>query len=73
MLNPKQVVSGLIAQHVGFAKDNLYRAKVSFQNFTLKELEQQHGESGKTRAQILGAYSDAVRDAEAVKAWFDKL
>ena len=36
--------------------DDLYRARFAFERLTPAEMQQQHGQSGKTRQQILDEY-----------------
>jgi len=38
------------------AADNFYRAERAFGNMSEKELEQQHGQSGRTRMEIFDGY-----------------
>jgi hypothetical protein len=36
--------------------DDLFRARNAFKNMTPKQMQEQHGESGRTRAEILAEY-----------------
>lgn len=56
-MNPdiKKDLRRAVQQMLGNAEDNLYRAKRSF---TGSDLSAQHGQSGKTRAEILAEYQE---------------
>lgn len=48
--------------------DDFERAKQAFGSLTTKEMQQQHGQSGKTRQEIFDAYKQHVDNYEEVKA-----
>lgn len=50
----KKFVLNCIEQHRG---DDLVRAKMAFKDCTPEEMNQEHGESGQTRQQILDGYN----------------
>jgi len=49
--------------------DDLARARHAFKRFTPEEMKQHHGESGKTRAQILAEYEAWDTKIDAAIAW----
>lgn len=53
--------------------DDLYRAKAAFSRMSAKEMEKMHGESGKTRQQILDEYQAHTAKCEAAEAWLRAL
>lgn len=58
----KQTILAALAQYRG---DDLERAKAFFGRFTAEQMEQQHGESGKTRTEILREYHVHAEKTEA--------
>lgn len=53
--------------------DDLYRAQMAFAGMTDKELNEQHGESGKTRLQIIQEYKDHDRRVAKAIQWLKGL
>lgn len=49
--------------------DDLERATMDFSGFTMKQMQEQHGQSGKTRAQILKEYQDCAETVENATKW----
>ena len=49
--------------------DELYRARAAFRNCTPKEMGEQYGQSGKTRADILAGYEAHDAKVTAALAW----
>jgi hypothetical protein len=49
--------------------DNLYRARAAFRGMTEAQMQEQHGYSGKTRAQVLADYEAHDIKVEAAIAW----
>lgn len=49
--------------------DDLYRARAAFKNYTPEQMQEQHGQSGKTRAEILSVYEKANAEIDAAIAW----
>lgn len=49
--------------------DDTARARHEFSRFTPKEMQEQHGQSGKTRAQILAEYEAHDAKVDAAIAW----
>lgn len=54
-------VTKLVRERLGLARDNYHRARSAFRG---KDLSEQHGESGKTRGDVLRGYEDDVQDWE---------
>lgn len=52
--------------------DDTYRARMAFRNLTDKQMNELHGQSGKTRAEILSAYESHDAKVEAAIAWVRK-
>lgn len=49
--------------------DDLHRARRAFQGMTQSQMQEQHGQSGKTRAQILAGYEAHEDEINAAIAW----
>jgi len=49
--------------------DDLYRARHAFQGMTPAQMKEQHGLSGKTRAEILAGYEAWERKIDEAEAW----
>ncbi len=49
--------------------DNTARALAAFRGMTAKQLDEQHGQSGETRRQVLEAYQAHDRKVDAAIAW----
>lgn len=49
--------------------DDLERAKSAFRNCTQIEMQQQYGQSGKTRAEIIAEYEAHSAKIDAAIAW----
>ena len=49
--------------------DDLYRAKRAFSGYTQREMQEQHGQGGKTRQQILDEYEAHNRRVDEAIAW----
>lgn len=49
--------------------DDSYRAQCAFRDMTQTQMQEQHGQSGKTRAQILEEYAAHDREIHDAIAW----
>lgn len=49
--------------------DDLYRAKASFKGMSSQQMNEQHGQSGKTRQQILDGYEKQNARIDAAISW----
>lgn len=49
--------------------DDIHRARAAFRSLTPAQMQEQHGQSGKTRAQILKEYEDHDAKVSAAIAW----
>lgn len=49
--------------------DDLYKARVAFYKFTTQQMQEQHGESGMTRAQIIEQYEITNKNIESAIQW----
>jgi len=49
--------------------DDTYRARSAFRHMTLDQMDEQHGMSGKTRAQILAEYEASDAKIDTAIAW----
>lgn len=65
-MNPKERAIHALGCQRG---DNLYRARAAFNRMTPEEMQKQHGQSGKTRAQILAEYEQFDAEIDAAIAW----
>ena len=48
--------------------DDLYRARMSFRGMTAKQMQEQHGNSGRTRQQVLDGHRNRHDDCDAAIA-----
>jgi len=53
--------------------DDLYRARAAFKYCTPEQMQEQHGQSGKTRAEVLAQYELHHKAAEETLAWLNSL
>lgn len=51
--------------------DNLARARAAFRNCTPAEMQEQYGQSGRTRAEILQEYEDYEFEVAAAITWVE--
>ena len=51
--------------------DDLIRARNAFRNCTPEQMEQQHGQSGKTRAEIIAEYEAHDAKIKAAIVWLE--
>ena len=49
--------------------DDLYRAKRAFSGYTPKEMQEQHGQSGQSRQEILDGYAAQNRKVDEAIEW----
>ena len=49
--------------------DDTYRAESAFRNLSPEQMQEQHGQSGQTRAEILAGYKTHDRAIEAAIDW----
>jgi len=60
----KEFLIKLVDREIGYAADNLYRAKITFKGHNLDEY---YGESGETKGEILNSYKIMHNKAVMVK------
>jgi hypothetical protein len=51
--------------------DDLYRAECAFAGMTQKQMQEQHGQSGRTRQQIIDGYRQHDRKVREAIQWLD--
>jgi hypothetical protein len=49
--------------------DDLERARAAFRGLTSRQMQEQYGQSGQTRQQILDGYEQHAREVEGAVAW----
>jgi len=49
--------------------DDSYRARMAFRHCTPEQMQEQHGASGRTRAQVLAEYEASDARIDAAIAW----
>ena len=62
-----------VLDKLGSAQDNAHRARSAFKNYTPEQMQEQHGASGRTRADILGDYEEYELECKYALAWFDDM
>lgn len=70
MNHHQQLIISALENMIG---DDTHRARARFRNFTLEQMQEQHGESGKTRAQILAEYEAYDAKIRATIDWVKAL
>jgi len=68
-MSPRETAIKILRSAVGGCDDNLYRAKLSFQNHSPEEMQEQHGQSGQTRQQVLDGYIADKDQKQAALDW----
>lgn len=53
--------------------DDLYRARAAFRDMTPEKMAEEHGQSGRTRAEIIAEYEAHERKCDDAAALLDKL
>jgi hypothetical protein len=66
MKTPQQTILNALENYRG---DNLYRARAAFRNCTPEQMQQQYGQSGQTRAEILAGYEAHDKEVTAAVEW----
>ena len=61
-MDVKQFIIGCIENNRG---DDLQRAKAAFRNFSAEEMKEEHGQSGRTRREILDEHWNHDKDCNA--------
>jgi len=67
----KDKVLKIVKDSLSIAEDNLYRAKLQFGKMSERELEQEHGQSGRTRGEILDGYQNERDERKECVAWVE--
>jgi len=49
--------------------DDTYRAKSAFRHFTPQQMQEEHGNSGKTRAQVIADYESHDKKCDEAIEW----
>ena len=73
MSREERLVRSAVQSMLGNAQDNAARARAAFKNHTPAQMQEQHGESGRTRAEILYVYEEHLLDCEHAMQWFNDL
>lgn len=66
MSEHKQIIIQALENMKG---DDSFRARLAFRGMTVGQMNEQHGASGKTRAQILAEYEACDQRIDAAIAW----
>ena len=72
-MREETLIRKAIERQLGDAQDNLYRAQAAFRYMTPEEMSKQHGQSGRTRADILREYEEWEYDCKSALAYFNDL
>jgi hypothetical protein len=65
-MTPKEIAIRALRDARG---DNFERAKAAFAGLTDEQMQQEYGQSGRTRAEILADYGAHVREINAAIEW----
>lgn len=68
-----KLLRSAVANMVGNAEDNAYRARAAFKNYTPAQMQEQHGQSGRTRQAVLDAYEEYLFDCQGAQALLNQL
>ena len=72
-MREETLIRKAIERQLGDAQDNLYRARAAFKHMTPDDMAQQHGHSGRTRADILRDYEEQEQAWLWALAYFNDL
>lgn len=59
-INAYNDIKRAVTDRLGVALDDLRRAKAAFRMYSAEGMRELHGESGKTREEVLAGYEDEV-------------
>lgn len=62
-----KLLRNAVANMVGAAEDNAYRARAAFKHHTPAQMQEQHGQSGRTRKEILDMYEEHVYECKCAQ------
>lgn len=65
-------VRDLIRHAIGGAEDNAARAASSFKGLDPEQMQEEHGQSGCSRAEVLEDYKIALSELKDSLEWFQK-
>lgn len=68
---PKQVKQTMLNALRGYRGDDLYRAKAAFRNLSEEQMQEQYGQSGKTRQEIIEGYQAHETRCDEAQEWID--
>ena len=73
MMREETLLRNAVAHMVGNAEDNLHRAKAAFKRYTPEQMQEQHGESGRTRKAIVDGYEEHLFDCKSAQSLLNQL
>jgi len=65
----KDKILEVLRSRLGIDNDDLYRANGAFSRYTPEQMKEEHGQSGRSRQEILDAYKYAVSEVESMIKW----
>jgi len=72
-MREETLIRKAIERELSDAQDNLYRARAAFRYMKPDEMGKEHGQSGRTRADILREYEEWEYDCKCALAYFNDL
>ena len=69
----KETVIDCVKRELGNAKDNLYRAELSFKGLSGEELDQPFGQSTESKREILMGYQKRHHELSRALSWAKKI
>jgi hypothetical protein len=68
-----KLLRSAVADMVGNAEDNAYRARAAFKKYTPAQMQEQHGASGRKRRDILDDYEEHLFYCKNAQALLNQL
>ena len=65
----KEVILQLVKNALANADDNLSRARMAFRAMSNDEMREDHGQSGRSRQEVLSGYSARRDELKDVEVW----
>lgn len=67
-----EIKKTLLAALSTYRGDDVERARAAFRRYTPEQMKEQHGQSGRTRAEILAEYEQHAEKVEAARVWVER-
>lgn len=68
----ESIKATLMAALRTYRGDDVERARMAFGRYTPAQMKEQHGQGGRTRAEILAEYEEHAAKVEAAREWVER-